>query len=419
MQQTVRVAAVQAEPAWLDLAAGVDKVISLIGEAAAGGARLVAFPETFIPGYPWWIWLDSPAAGMRFVPQYLTSSMTRDGAEIDRIRQAAARHDVHVVLGFSERSGGSLYMAQAFISGTGELISVRRKLKPTHVERSVFGEGDGSDLQVHDTALGRVGGLNCWEHLQPLTKYAMYSQGEEIHVGAWPSFSIYRGAAQALGPEVNTAASLIYAVEGQTFVVAPCGVIGEAALEQFCDTDVKRQLLQPGGGFARIYGPEGSQLAEPLPETAEGILFADLNPDLIAIAKSAADPVGHYSRPDVLRLLVNRNPAPAVVEAPVTEQPAVADFPPTMTPAWKRRGHDGISDSPAPRVAPHPASPDEAGLAAAVPVLRGPVRTLGGARGHGLFRRAVPFRPQSARDRPRGAGRPRGGLLGPGRAGTG
>ena len=112
MQQTVRVAAVQAEPAWLDLAAGVDKVISLIGEAAAGGARLVAFPETFVPGYPWWIWLDSPAAGMRFVPRYLTNSMTRDGAEIDRIRQAAARHDIHVVLGFSERSGGSLYMAK-------------------------------------------------------------------------------------------------------------------------------------------------------------------------------------------------------------------------------------------------------------------------------------------------------------------
>ena len=115
----------------------------------------------------------------------------------------------------------------------------------------------------------------------------------------------------------------MYAVEGQTFVIAPCAVIGEAALEQFCDTGVKRQLLQPGGGFARIYGPEGSELAEPLAETGEGILYADLNPDLIAIAKSAADPVGHYSRPDVLRLLVNRNPAPAVVEAPVTEQSAV------------------------------------------------------------------------------------------------
>jgi aliphatic nitrilase len=340
MQDTVRVAAVQAEPVWLDLTATVDKVVSLIGEAAAGGARLVSFPETFIPGYPWWIWLDSPAAGMSFVPRYAGNSMTRDGAEMDRICQAARQHHIHVVLGFSERSGGSLYMAQAFISDTGELIAVRRKLKPTHVERSVFGEGDGSDLQVHDTALGKVGALNCWEHLQPLTKYAMYSLGEEIHVGAWPSFSVYRGAAQALGPEVNTAASLMYAVEGQTFVLAPCAVMGQAAHELFCDSEPKRQLLQLGGGFARIYGPEGSPLAEPLAETDEGILYADLDPALIAIAKSAADPVGHYSRPDVLRLLINRNPAPAVAEAPAEPAPATPEahsatdeFPPTMSPA--------------------------------------------------------------------------------------
>jgi nitrilase len=329
MQQTVRVAAVQAESRVLDLAAGVDKVVTLIAEAAAGGAQLVAFPETFLPGYPWWIWLDSPAAGMQFVPRYMANSMTRDGAEMDRIRQAAAEHGTHVVLGFSERAGGSLYIAQATISDTGELIGVRRKLKPTHVERTVFGEGDGSDLQVHDTALGRVGALNCWEHLQPLTKYAMYSQGEEIHVAAWPSFSGYRGLANALGPEVNTAASLIYAVEGQTFVVAPCAVIGAATLDTFCDTDLKRQLLWLGGGFARIYGPDGSQLAQPLPETEEGILYADLHSDLIAIAKSVGDPVGHYSRPDVLRLLFNRNPAPQVVELPREEPPTVEDFVPT------------------------------------------------------------------------------------------
>jgi nitrilase len=200
MQQTVRVAAVQAESRVLDLAAGVDKVVALIGEAAAGGAQLVAFPETFLPGYPWWIWLDSPAAGMQFVPRYMANSMTREAAEMDRIQQAAAEYGTHVVLGFSERAGGSLYIAQATISDTGELIGVRRKLKPTHVERTVFGEGDGSDLQVHDTSLGRVGALNCWEHLQPLTKYAMYSQGEEIHVASWPSFSGYRGLANALGP---------------------------------------------------------------------------------------------------------------------------------------------------------------------------------------------------------------------------
>jgi aliphatic nitrilase len=312
--RTVRAAAVQAEPKWLDLDAGVNHLVDLIAEAASNGAEIVAFPETFLPGYPWWIWLDSPAWGMQFVARYAENSMTRDGAEIKRIAAAAAEHQVHVVFGFSERAGGSLYMSQAFIDARGHIISVRRKLKPTHVERSVFGEGDGSDLQVHDTALGKLGALNCWEHFQPLTKYAMYSLGEQIHVASWPSFSVYRGAAHALGAPVNNAASLMYAVEGQTFVLAPCGVVGQAGHDLFCDTDMKKQLLLQGGGFTQIYGPEGSVLAEPLDEHAEGILYADLDFSLIAIAKSAADPVGHYSRPDVVRLLLNRTPSPVVVD---------------------------------------------------------------------------------------------------------
>ena len=324
MAHVVRVAAVQAESRWLDLDAGVEHMIELIGDAAARGAQLVAFPETFVPGYPWWIWLDTPAAGMAFVPRYAENSMTRDGEQMRRIAAAAAEHRIHVSFGFTERAGGSLYMAQALISDTGAVVGVRRKLKPTHVERSVFGEGDGSDLQVHDTALGRVGALNCWEHLQPLTKYAMYSLGEQIHVGAWPSFSLYRGGARALGPEVNTAASLVYAVEGQTFVVSPCAVIGQAAHDLYCDTDVKQQLLLQGGGFARIFGPEGTPLGDDLPETVEGLVVADLDFSLIAIAKSAADPVGHYSRPDVMRLLINRAPNPAVVDRDPTA-PAFVD----------------------------------------------------------------------------------------------
>ena len=322
-----KAAVVQAAPVWIDMEGTVDKTIQYIEEAAKEGARLIAFPETWIPGYPWYIWVGTPAwaIGKGFVQRYFDNSLSYDSPLARKIADAARYNKVTVVLGLSERDGGSLYISQWLIGPDGETIAKRRKLRPTHVERTVFGEGDGSDLQVHDTALGRLGGLNCWEHLQPLTKYAMYSQGEEIHVAAWPSFSVYRGAAQALGPEVNTAASMMYAVEGQTFVVAPCGVIGQAALDRFCDTEVKRQLLQAGGGFARIYGPEGSSLAEPLPETEEGILYADLNPDLIAIAKSAADPVGHYARPDVFRLLVNRNPAPAVVEAP-PDEPVMAGF---------------------------------------------------------------------------------------------
>jgi len=315
MEKTVRVAAVQAEPVWMDLAGGIDKAIGYIEEAARRGADLVTFGENWLPGYPWWIWLDSPADGMRFVPQYAANAMTRDGDEMARLQAAAAANRIHISTGFTEREGGSLYMSQALIADTGELMSVRRKLKPTHVERSVFGEGDGSDLQVVYTDLGRIGGLCCWEHFQPLTKYALASMDEEIHVAAWPSFSIYRGAATALSPDVNTSASLMYAVETQSFVVAPTSVVGQAAHDLFCDTETKRQLLKLGGGFARIIGPEGSQLAEPLGETEEGILIADLDPALRAIAKSAADPVGHYSRPDVLRLQFNQNPAPRVVEA--------------------------------------------------------------------------------------------------------
>src|ERR1700704_4714640 len=124
MSQQIRAAAVQAEPRWLDLAAGVDQVVGLIGEAAHRGAQLVAFPETFLPGYPWWIWLDSPAWGMQFVARYSENSMTRDGAEMNRIAAAGAAARGHVVLGFSERDGGSLYMAQAFIDDTGKLFSV-------------------------------------------------------------------------------------------------------------------------------------------------------------------------------------------------------------------------------------------------------------------------------------------------------
>ena len=308
-----RAAAIQAAPVFLDLDASIDKAIRLIAEAAGNGAKLIAFPETFLPGYPWFIWLDSPAWGMQFIQRYHDNSLVYGSAQADRLAQAAKDHDITVVMGHSEKQGGSLYMGQWIIGADGETIAQRRKLKPTHVERTVFGEGDGSDLSVYETPLGRMGGLCCWEHLQPLSKYAMYAQDEQVHIAAWPSFSLYRGGAYALGPEVNTAASRVYAVEGGCFVVAPCATVSPEMIELLCTDDAKKAMLLPGGGFARIYGPDGQMLHEPLAEDVEGLVYADLDLGMISLAKAAADPAGHYARPDVTRLLLNKTPGDRVV----------------------------------------------------------------------------------------------------------
>jgi aliphatic nitrilase len=309
-----RAAAVQAAPVFLDLDGGITKAIGLIEQAAAQGAKLIAFPETWLPGYPWFIWLDSPAWGMQFIQRYHDHSLVYGSPQADRLAQAAKDNAIMVVMGLSEKSGGSLYMGQWIIDAEGRTVAARRKLKPTHVERTVYGEGDGTDLSVHDTALGRVGALCCWEHLQPLSKYAMYAQNEQVHIAAWPSFSLYRGGAYALGAEVNNAASRIYAVEGQCFVLAPCATVSAEMIEQLCGDDpTKRQLLLEGGGFTGIYAPDGQLISQPLPEGEEGLVFAEIDLGLIALAKAAADPAGHYSRPDVTRLLLDKTPGDRVV----------------------------------------------------------------------------------------------------------
>ena len=312
LKMVTKVAAVQAAPAFLDLERGVDKAIALIKEAAEGGAKLIAFPECWLPGYPWWAWLDSPAWGMQFVGRHFENCMTANGPEAQRIAAAAAACGIWVDLGYSERCAGSLYIAQLLIDARGQIVQARRKLKATHVERTIFGEGDGSDIRVIETELGRIGSLCCWEHLNPLTKYAMYAQDEQIHVGAWPSFSLYNGKAYALGPELNNAVSQVYAAEGQCFVIAPCGVVSPEMVEMLCDTEAKRDLLRVGGGFAMIYGPDGAPIGQALEPTAEGLVYADIDLSMIAYAKAAADPTGHYARPDVARLLFNPTPSARV-----------------------------------------------------------------------------------------------------------
>jgi aliphatic nitrilase len=147
----------------------------------------------------------------------------------------------------------------------------------------------------------------------------MYAQNEQIHVAAWPSFSVYRGGAHALGSEVNNAASRIYAVEGGCFVIAPCATVSAKMHEMLCTDDLQRQLLLQGGGFARIFAPDGSELGNRLEETEEGLVVADIDLGMIALAKAAADPAGHYARPDVTRLLLNKTPGTRVIAKPPEE----------------------------------------------------------------------------------------------------
>lgn len=310
---TLRVAAVQAAPEYLDIDATIDKTIALMKQAADQGCDLVAFPETWLPGYPWWIWLTTPAAGMAYVQRYFNNSLEIGSAEFTRLADAAKELGIYLSVGFSERDGGSLYIAQALFDDQGNVLKTRRKLKPTHVERTIYGDGDGSDIDVTSTPLGRIGMLNCWEHMQPLTRYAMYAQNEQIHIGAWPSFSVYPGAAHALSGEVNNAISQSYAAEGGCFVVAPCALVSDEMQAMLCSDDMQKQLLLPGGGYARIFGPDGSSLATPLAENEEGLLIADLDLGLIPLAKNAADPAGHYARPDVTRLILNKTPGDRVV----------------------------------------------------------------------------------------------------------
>lgn len=169
-----------------------------------------------------------------------------------------------------------------------------------------------TDIVTLDTPIGRVGGLQCWEHLQPLTKYAMYSQYEQIHVASWPGGQLYQPDVYAFGPDIGITASKLYAIEGQTFVVLASSTVGQAAHDMFATTDEKAELLGWGGGFARIFGPDGRSLAEPLAPDAEGLLVADIELGKIADAKFAADPVGHYSRPDVFSLNFRREALPWV-----------------------------------------------------------------------------------------------------------
>jgi len=303
--ESYKVAVVQAAPVFMDVKACVDKAIGLIERASKDGAKLVAFSECWFPGYPWWLWLSPAAHNIQYFQRYHENSIVVGDDNFKRLADAAKKYSIFLSVGASERDYGSLYIAQFLFDDQGELIQARRKLKATHMERTVFGDGDGSHFGVFDTDLGRIGQLCCWEHMQPLSKYAMFAMHEQVHIAAWPSFSCYPQAF-SLGAELNNALSQVYAAEGQCYVLAPCGVVSQEMYDELVTTPEQAELISVGGGAAQIYAPDGSPMCDPLPQDKEGLLFAEIDLGAITVAKSFADPVGHYSRPDVTRLLLNR-----------------------------------------------------------------------------------------------------------------
>ncbi|GAA6210226.1 carbon-nitrogen hydrolase family protein [Cognatishimia sp. WU-CL00825] len=304
--ELVKVAVVQAAPVWIDLQGGVEKTVKLIDEAGAQGVQLINFPETWLPGYPWQIWMGPPAFAIKYFGRYVKNSIVAGSDEEKALCAAARRNNIHVVVGVSERVGGSLYMAQWHIGPDGKMLSRRKKLKPTHVERSVFGEGDGSDMIVNDTEIGKIGALCCWEHFQPLSKYSLFAQGEQIHCAAWPAFSLYDKLTHGFSAEVNTNANQTYAMEGQCFVLQSCAMISQEIYDELVTSEQLQMFMDVGGGYSRIFGPDGATNGENLAPTEEGLVIADIDMNKIIMAKVAADPAGHYSRPDVFALVHNK-----------------------------------------------------------------------------------------------------------------
>ena len=293
------VAAIQISPVFLDRDATVDRACEAIADAAARGARLVVFPEAFVPGYPLWVW--SIAAGRTqdlraLYAELLDQAVTVPGPAVDRLCDAARDANVHVAIGINERnmeaSGTSLYNALLFIGADGSVLGVHRKLVPTAGERLVHAQGDGSTLTTYETAIGRLGGLVCWENYMPLARQALYDAGVHIHVA--PTWD--RGE-----PWLSTLRHV--AKEGRVYVIGCCSAM---RLEDLPDRFAfKTGVPSPNGwinpGDSTIVDPDGKVLAGPLHEQ-QGTLIAEVDPQRIVGPRWQLDVAGHYARPDVLAL---------------------------------------------------------------------------------------------------------------------
>ncbi|KAK8017882.1 cyanide hydratase [Apiospora rasikravindrae] len=329
-----KAAAVTSEPGWFDLEGGVQKTISFINEAGRAGCKLVAFPEVWIPGYPYWMWKVNYLQSLPMLKRYRENAMAVDSEEMRRIRRAARDNQIFVSVGFAEIDHATLYLAQVLISPTGDVLNHRRKIKPTHVEKLVYGDGAGDTfMSVTETEIGRLGQLNCWENMNPFLKCLNLSQGEQIHIAAWP---VYPSIERRVEPDpatnyAETASDFVtpeYALETGTWTLAPFQRLSVEGLKKNTPEGVEPETdPSPYNGHARIYRPDGSLAPNGKPDKDfDGLMFVDIDLNETHLTKTLADFAGHYMRPDLIRLLVDTRRKELVTEVDPAKGAGIATY---------------------------------------------------------------------------------------------
>ena len=297
-------AVVQWAPEVNNLSKGAEKAVAAIAEAAKAGAKLVVFPEVWLQGYLYWAGRAPIDPEYQYFRQGLwENTTTTDSADFNVIRKAAQAHKCTVVMSYHERTQGTIYASQAFIGADGRVLGNHRKLMPTMAERTVWGMGDGSDLDACDTALGRLGGMMCFEHQMAPARHACCHLGIEVHAAAWPGHAFLDGVIDASMRQL--------AHENACFVIVAREVMSVDRLPVGAPVAADSAGFYSGHGGSAIIAPGGKYIVEPVFDQ-ETIIYGEIDLSRIGLAKWWMDGTGHYSRPDVFQMNWNRSPKPAV-----------------------------------------------------------------------------------------------------------
>ena len=305
-----KVAAVQTAPVYLDPAATVDKACALIAEAAGNGAKLVAFPEVFVAGYPYWNWLMTPVEGSEWFERLCRAAITVPGPEVEQLCAAARAHDCTVVIGVNERDPralGTLYNTNLVIGADGTLLGRHRKLVPTWAEKLTWAGGDGASLRVYDTPVGPLGTLACGENTNTLARFALLSAGELVHVANYISLPV-APASYNMADAIRIRATA-HSFEGKLFTIVACSTVSEEIIAAMsAGRPENRALLERRqSAFSGVIGPDGNLVGDPLIDD-EGIVYAEIDLSRCIQPKQMHDIIDAYNRFDIFDLRIDRRP---------------------------------------------------------------------------------------------------------------